>query len=68
MPGAVRIVGDDYLRLIAVDEVPDPAGGVLDGHAAESVAPGLQTPLRDAGVVVVEQFEVRDVEVFAGAA
>jgi hypothetical protein len=29
MPGAVRIVSDHHLRPVAVDELRDPAGGVL---------------------------------------
>lgn len=58
MPGAVRIVSDHHLRPVAVDELRDPAGGVLHGYATERVFPVLQAPPWHAGVVVPEQFEL----------
>ncbi len=58
MAGAVRIVSDHHLRLIMLDELCDPAGGVLDGYATERIFPVLQAPPGHAGIVVPEQFEV----------
>lgn len=67
MARTMRFVSDDHLRLIAFDELGDPAGGGLDGDTAESAFAVLRVPPCHARVVVTEQFELRDSQVFAGA-
>ncbi len=67
MPGAVRVVSDDDLWPVMLDELPDPVGNGLDGHAAERVVVLLGAPPRHAGIAVTEQLEMRDSQVCAGA-
>ncbi|HVE97208.1 MAG TPA: hypothetical protein VNA67_09530 [Pseudonocardiaceae bacterium] len=64
----MRVVSHDHLRAITFDELRDSDGGGLDWHTAESVLTVLGIPPRHAGVVVTEQFELRDSQVFAGVA
>lgn len=62
----VWIIGDDHLRPITFDELSDPAGSRLDGHVTKRLLTALK--VRHAGVVVTEQFKVRDTEARAGTA
>jgi len=68
MAGAARIVGNHHLWSVVFDELPDRTGGRLDGYCAKGAFAVLRIPLRHAGVVVAEQFEMRDSQALAGAA
>src|ERR1700722_17745157 len=62
------VIGDQYLRLVLFHQAGDPRGYVRLGDVAERVRPVLVVPVRHAGVVVTEQFEIADTEDLGGFA
>jgi hypothetical protein len=56
--GPLVVVGDEHLRLVALDERRDPAGGHLQRDVAEGLRAGLVLPLSHAGVLVAKGLQV----------